>query len=54
MEPLIGAMKKDYRTHSRGDYAKSSRICDVFATGDFAAIGDMIGGVAGKVGELAK
>lgn len=52
MEPLIGAMKKITELIV-AITPKVAEFATAFATGDFAAIGDMIGGVAGKMGELA-
>ena len=52
MEPLIGAMKKITELMV-AITPKVAEFATAFATGDFAAIGDMIGGVAGKMDELA-
>lgn len=52
MEPLIGAMKKITELMVAVT-PKIVEFATAFATGDFAAIGNMIGGIAGRAGELA-
>jgi len=52
MEPLIGAMQKITELMV-AITPKVAEFATALATGDFAAIGNMIGGIAGKVGDLA-